>query len=304
MPLNVPKNYLYAPNPVGSTRLVTRAARRSRLYEGGTFFRSIRRGQDANLLRLAVIEDIAPQSSTQVDQGILVVQDLVLKPKDQIFFDGANIPEISVYSLSLGWNEEIRIFPQSGALRAVLYGISWQIGGAESLIEELGIIQPGKIFTVKNRMSIKIDSAWAMGLLKLKPRVKIYILEQISVPSQDGLSETTGWDIEALRALIDNDETKWVTMPIRAGVAIGAEPPGADKQDTGEDDVVLSQFMPTFMGGGDGLPATPAGNNTGPDRTLIHLNYSEVDDGSLGVLNQIFEWAGESSSVGSWQRYS
>lgn len=306
MPLNVPKNYAYIPNPVGPTRIVTRSARRSRLYEGGTYFRSIRRGQDANQLRLAVIEDLAPPLSLADDQGVFVVQDLVLKPDEQIFPEGMSAPNVSLFSLTLEWNQEIRIAVESGAMRAKLYGIRWQIGGApaEVLIEDLGIVQPGKIFTVRNRLSIKISTALTTGVLKLKPRVKIYRLEQITVQSEDGLTETTGWDVVALRELIAADTAKWVSMPIRAGIMPGAEPPGSDKQDEGEDEVVLSEFEPTLMAGGDGLPTTPAGYNTGPDRTLIHLNYSEVEDGSLGVLNQIFEWAGESPSIGSWQRYS
>jgi hypothetical protein len=93
-------------------------------------------------------------------------------------------------------------------------------------------------------------------------------------------------------------------MPKR-GVGTTAPTTGAeDVQDDGVDADFITAVEMMSMKGGNGLPTAPVGLNTGPDRVMVHLNYSEQNDGSMGVLNQIFEWQGSSATIGSWQRYS
>ena len=58
MPLNVPKAYTYTPVSSGETKVISKVAKRSRLNIGGTYFRSIERGQQANLIKIDLVLDL------------------------------------------------------------------------------------------------------------------------------------------------------------------------------------------------------------------------------------------------------
>jgi len=330
MPLNVKKDYAFVPTAVGPVRLTTRSSRRSRLWAGGSFWRSIARGAGQNQIQISCVEDL---TDTQNPQGLLVVFNTGLLASENIFADGISAAQISLYDLSLNWDEEIRITVQNGLFTAKRVGIRWQIGGGETSTD-IGNPVQGKVFTGSG-VKCKIDSnpgSWPPGsTLYLRPRVRRYPLVVASVTLPEETTSTIGWNIEELRASL-NGSDPWVTMPTRPQVEIvtTVTPPGpptgdggtgtpggttqtivhhtdgphADSMDHGEDYFVLAAFDLTNMTGGDGLPANPVGLNTGPDRSLVHLNYSELDDGSLGLLNQVFEWVGDTVSSGSWQRYS
>jgi len=79
-------------------------------------------------------------------------------------------------------------------------------------------------------------------------------------------------------------------------------PRKTDEQDGGEDALVLSAFPDTRLTGGDGLPLTPIGINTGPYKSLVLLNYGEKPNGGLADVNEMYEWVGESATVGEWKR--
>ena len=106
MPLNQPKTYSFVPTPVGPVQLKSRSSRRSRLYAGGTFFRSKERGEAANLILCTIVEDLTTVPSTP--EGLFVVQHTVLKPDEMIFATGMSVPSVELFELSLNWNEEIR----------------------------------------------------------------------------------------------------------------------------------------------------------------------------------------------------
>lgn len=128
------------------------------------------------------------------------------------------------------------------------------------------------------------------------PRVRIYPLLAVSKtaePTELGPGATTvGWSIEALRTQI-NANDPWIEMPER----------GFDQQDTDVDADFLLPFDRRFFAGGDGLPANPNAETTGPFRSIVHVNYGEQPDGSLGELNTIYEWVGDTSLVGKWVAY-
>lgn len=301
MPLNVRKSYAFTPPGNGPVLLVSRTARRARLHAGGTFFRSVRRGQDANKLVLRVVEELVPSP-----QGRLVVHDTSISPALSVTSSGGiTANQVQLFNLSLAWDQEIRIELQGGSPRAGLYGISWQIGGGETLLQDLGNVALNKVSTYQELASFKLlITSWPPGAtIVLRPVVQLFPLTWISITDPE-LGTLSGWDIPPLRTLVNSTSDALITMPIRAGGDPMVIIPGADAQDTGDDAMFLTAFGPTPLAGGDGLPPSPAGLNTGPDRTLVHLNYSELDNGLLGVLNHVYEWVGDSASVGSWQRYS
>lgn len=306
MPLNKPNLSKYKPNPIGAVKLSTRSSTRSRLTAGGTYFRSKERGELQNLLRVGAFED-GPE-------GILVVHNTQLKPDEQIFPTGVS-PDIELFKLDLEWNEELRIAwdPVNEVWRAAKHGISWQIapGGPPFGPDDLGPIKDGLLNFGFAILKLTGLASWPTGAtLVLRPRTYRFTLVALSVTDPVTSVVSTGWDIEALRATLNGLAPVWISMPGRgtAGDASAIPPTlpiaGTDVQDTGTDAPVLAVFTMRNLSGGDGLPSTPVGLNTGPDRVLVHLNYSEKDDGSMGELNQVFEWVGESATIGAWERYS
>lgn len=303
MPLNQAKAYAYVPKPSGPVQLTSRSSRRARLSAGGSYYRSREYGEAANLIRVHAVEDLT------VPEGAFIVQHTALKPSEMISFSGMSETDVELELLEneLSWNEELRVTIELGQVGANLYGIRWQISGGppDSLLSFVGQVKSGVLFVGAGVIMLLKFNAWPVGgVLTIKPRVKKLPLTRITVVGDTGNED--GWAIPALRTAINADPTQWIYMPARSGPV---EPPalpaaGEDVQDTGTDAKFLTAFAPTFLTGGDGLPVSPAGLNTGPDRTLVHLNYAEQEDGSLGELNIVYEWAGDSQLVGSWQRYS
>lgn len=240
-----------------------------------------------------------------MQEGVLVVHHTVIKPDEMIFVDGMTMPQIELVDLKLRWNEEIRVQFENGSLVAKIYGIRWQIApGNDVLLQDLGVVS-NRVFVIPGVVTVKINTVdWPQnGTLYLRPRVHRYHLVLTGSTGPDQMTSHTGWNISDLRAALNGTDT-WITMP-RRPTSTGTGTHGNDDgMDTESDAPFLSAFDPTNMRGGDGLPAAPIGLNTGPDRVLVHLNYSELDNGTLGELNQIFEWVGDSSTIGSWQRYA
>lgn len=306
MPLNQPNLSKYKPTPVGPVKLSTRSATRSRLTAGGTYFRSKERGEQQNLLRIGAFEDAG--------EGVLVVHNAQLKPTEQIFPTGVS-PELDISKLDLEWNEELHLFwdTVSSTWRAEKRGIRWQIapGGPPFGAVQLGEIRDGRLNFGFAIFKLTGLASWpTSATVVLRPRTHRFTLVPLSVTDPTTSVVSTGWDIGALRATLNGSTAVWVTMPGRgtAGDATAVPPTlpteGTDKQDTGVDAPVMAVFAMKNLSGGDGLPSFPVGLNTGPDRVLVHLNYSELEDGSMGEFNQVFEWVGESATVGAWERYA
>lgn len=299
MPRNQPNLSRYKPNPIGQVRLTTRSATRARLYAGGTYFRSKDRGEQSNLLKIGVFEING--------SGVAVIHNTVLKPEEMLSATGMSVPDITIFKLSLEWSEEIAIRWSGTEWRATQQRISRQL--AFGPLIDLGPVTNG-LFTAPNIL-FKVTglASWSTtAVVYLRQRTREYTLVPLSVTNPDTMLVSIGWSIEGLRGALNGDATCWVSMPERGtapplpftGPAVGGE----DVQDSGTDADVLSAFEMTSLRGGDGLPSAPVGLNTGPGRVLVHLNYSERDDGSMGELNQIFEWVGDSATIGQWQRYA
>lgn len=274
----------YIAKPVGPVRLTSHSSRRARLWAGGTFFRSLDRGQLANKIEISCVE------KNDKSEAVLVVHNTVLKPSEQIALTGLSL-SVDLFELSLKWDEEIHLEKIGDAIEARKYGIRWQIAFQESL----GKVTLGRLFTLPGIASFKVSTGdWPAGAkIVLKPRMRRYhLVVSSSTDASTGVA-TTGWEIESLRGAL-NGSDPWITMPTRQ----------TDGLDDKADDPVLIAFGPEAMTGGDGLPVSPAGLNTGPARTLVHLNYSESDDGRMIALNQVFEWIGDSSTSGSWVKYA
>lgn len=293
---------LYKPSPIGPVKLTTKSALRARLTAGGTYFRSKESGEQSNLLQIGVYTD--------GNEGVCVIQNSVLSPNEQISVTGMGIPNLELHKLSLNWNEEIKIASVNGEWRAQIQGIRWQIapGAVQFVPIQLGPVSDGLFSGTGVSFKITGLSSWPTNaVVYLRPRTRRYTLVPLSVTDPDTMLSTTGWDIQVLRGHLNGDASGWITMPTRAPAPTvpptDPAPHGEDIQDLGYDAPLLTPFIMENMIGGDGLPTVPVGLNTGPTRVLVHLNYSEKDDGSMGELNQVFEWIGTAANVGSWQRY-
>jgi hypothetical protein len=223
------------------------------------------------------------------------VQHTVLKPDEMLAVSGMSLPSVVLSELVLNWDQEIRVHMVGGVLRAELYGIRWQIGGGETVLQDLGQVRDNRMFSVPGTCTFMVTvGTWPTGgVLYLRPRQHRYPLVGTSYTDPLTSVVSTGWDISALRVSLGGSD--WVIMPAR----------GADANDHAVDDTFLSAFDLTALQGGDGLPATPAGLYTGPAPTLIHLNY--MDDpvtGQMKVFNKVYQWQGETTAIGTWQGYS
>ena len=292
MPLNVPKSYSYIPLVQGETIINTKVSKRARGYIGGTFFRSKDRGQQANSIKL----DLDENRSQQV--GDLIVHYDVIKSNEMLI--SPDEIKLEIFKFDLNWYEEIEIIGEGSAISRVRFiGIMGQIS-----FSDYGPFKTGSIIRTPKAMFIIHGSLTPGAVTRIVPRVKKYPLQWITKSiDNEGVPETIqGWSIDSLRSAVNADPTSWIYMPLRPSAAGLTD--GEDVTDTQIDADLLVSFSLTSLTGGDGLPTYPTGFNTGPDRTLIHLNYSEQDDGSLGVVNQILEWNGSSSTDGFWDVYA
>lgn len=301
MPMNQPKNYSFTPYPTGEVKLISRSSRRSRLWAGGSFWRSVDRGESTNHIKISCLESGEEHSK----RGLLVVQNDILNTYEQVQANGfLTDPNVRLTKINLKWNEEIRLIKEGGTIRAKKYGISWQIAG-ETLLTDMGEVTIGKLFAVRDVVFMVHAEAWPdNATITIKPRVHRYHLVQSEVTDPLTAISSVGWDIKALRATLNESDT-WVKMPKRQSTSVDGSISGSneDEIDDGADALFLEPFDFVSMSGGDGLPANPAGYNTGPFRTLVHLNYAERDNGSMGEVNQVYEWVGNSSAEGSWKLY-
>jgi hypothetical protein len=183
---------------------------------------------------------------------------------------------------------------------------------------ELGEFTFGKLF-VSGKLSVQLtkkSSPYASGdRIFIAPRTRSYSLLALTVtPPADpatGVAPAaqTGYDIADLRTKV-NASNIWVEMKERTPVPASVEGgpvlfPSSyiDAQDKLQDDLVLTAFEVKNLADGDGLPDNPNVEKTGPSRSIVHVNYGEKDDGSLGEHNTVYEWVGDTANAGSWKKY-
>lgn len=69
------------------------------------------------------------------------------------------------------------------------------------------------------------------------------------------------------------------------------------------DGPLIPSTLPTYLVGGQGFPSSPIGIYTGVERTLIHINRGETDNGDIKEINRVYEWDGSSATSGSFSVY-
>lgn len=260
----------YTPNPVGAVQMQSRSSSRARLSAGNAFFRSREIGEAANLIKIACIE--------KDGAGELVVHNTKINSALQVSATGMGAPKLVLKELNIAYNEEI-VIEHDGARWACQYG---QVGNG-------AFNTPMVSFIVK-----EIETWPHTARIVIRPHVLRYHLEPLSYTDPITAVETIGWDSGALRATLASDAAGLIDAPAR----------GTDPQDAADAiDTVMVKFDMKNMSGGNGLPLNPAGLNTGPFVTLIHLNYGEQPNGSLAEMNQVYKWSGESSTEGQWVTY-
>ena len=269
----------------------SRSTRRSRLFEGGTYFRTREPGTHGNNISIELQE----WTDETGPHGKLIVTNHNTKPSENV----AGPVSVNFLEQSLSWNERIVIDQLTTAPRALFYSIRSQIAPAPPPQENLGAFTFSQLFYVPNKLAAVLTPKSAEitqnSLITITARVRVYDLEQITVTptTPQGVSgaPVTGWSPAALRAAISADP--WIEMPQRK----------YDVGDDGDDGLVLRTFAEVHLGGGDGLPEYPV-ERTGPAKSLTHINYGERADGSLAEVNIVYQWVGESQTVGEWKRYS
>lgn len=295
MPLNKTKVYTYTPVSSSETKLITKVSTRSRLNIGGTYFRSKERGQSANLIKISLDENRNQRVGDVIIHNDVININEMLISQDDI--------KLEIYENRLNWYEEIRIFGKGSAISSAEFISNSRHLSFSSTSTTYGPFKVGSVIRLP-KITFLLRGSLTEGVpTVIKPRFKKYPLNWVSktIDVEGMMITKSGWSIEDLRSSINSDPSSWVYMPSRPS-ALGLND-GEDKQDFGVDSLLLQSFTTSAMSGGDGLPAYPTGLHTGPDRTLIHLNYSEDDDGSLRVVNQILEWNGSSGTNGFWDVY-
>jgi hypothetical protein len=222
--------------------------------------------------------------------------------------------DVLVFDQQLNWDESYVIDQLTSTPRVLRYSISLQIAPEPMPVEILGDFDVSSLFTIPGKLSVKLrlrtSELTPDSTIVIKPRTVMHDLVWDVKEFTDDLGVVTmqyGWIPAALRTAVNNDNP-WIEMPDRPSkpVATGATPtPPFDQQDSvGIDEAFLAPAGSTFLGGGDGLPATPVAERTGPFRSLVHVNYGELPDGSLAEANTVYEWVGDSATSGAWQTYA
>ncbi len=313
MPNGSAPKYKYRP-PAGQkiAHLRTCSSRRSRLWEGGTYFRSRDTGLRSNNISIEVLEESLTEgycimtnanikySENVVGNAVVDLLELNGTYQDLWVIDQLDTPtpHIKYYSISC----QIRFQIQSG----LPYTLPAPV--------DLGVFEFGKVFSDQGKMSVKMSKKpigyTSIDRIFIAPRTRIHQLSTITKTL--GTPPTTtiesGWDIDALRLDV-NSTDPWVEMVKRTynsltpGSPPIKDPDPADVQDDDHDSDFLTPFLMSRMATGDGLPGNPTSETTGPERSLVHLNYSELGNGELGVHNVVYEWVGDNAISGAWLPY-
>lgn len=274
MPLNVPKDYSYTPTPVGPVQIPVRSSTRAKLTTTGVTFVAKENGLSGNLIRLSLIQED--------DLYYFIQENTNFSSQKQIIGDASLI---EVYTLNLEANESILIKRVNTILSVILVKRNTEV--------LLGKCIHGKLFS-SDKVNFKLVREVNEQEIKLIPRVHTTLVVASETTIGESSTSVQELDIESLRASLDEDESSFVSIKkpeIIRDVSL------AEKEK-------LTQFEPQFLTGGDGLPVSPVGMNQGPDRTLILINYGELETGEMGILNEMYEWVGSSSTQGEWKRYS
>ena len=303
MPSGLMPTYSYRPTRSGEPYLRTRSSRRARLFIGGTYFRARMPGMAGNNISIELVEYISG--------GKKAAKLIVTNQATDIAENVSGPANTVVLEQQLKWNERYQIEDLTTQPRARKYIISLQIAAS---ISEVGPFSFNSALVIPSKLVVKLTPKTSeftpQSVITIKPRVRMYdlVLKPAIPDSEEQYGSAEGWDAELLRATI-NAQDPWIEMMPRSGTPkapIGAVAvPLRVKFDVQDDEIdsPMVRFADTKLTGGDGLPDIPTLAETGPIRSLVFINYGEVNNGSFTEVNEVYEWAGTSASAGKWQRY-
>jgi hypothetical protein len=298
--------YPYRPAVSGTPAMRTRSSRRARLFAGGTYFRARDPGGKGNSISIEVLEFM----DGDVKVGKVVVTNHNTKYDENV--TGPVIVEL--LEQQLNWTERYVIDQLLTDPRLLRYSVSLETSVGVALQENLGRFAFSRLLHIPSKLSAKLVPKVAEitqnSVITLKPRTRVYDLSEVSVTSlpdeAGGTITTSGWDISNLRSQV-NANDPWIEMLERSGTPAGegGVPLSVkfDAQDDGIDDPFLSTFPDTYLTDGDGLPDFPIAEQTGPTRSIIHVNYGEQFNGTMAEVNRVYEWVGSSGTAGEWKQY-
>ena len=309
--------YLYRPPWSTSTKVNLRScsSRRARLVaggsssdSGGTYWRAREPGMPGNRISVEVVKYSNSDACCIITNHNLSYAENVTGP----------VVKTNILELNAGWRDLWTIKDlHTNTPRVHYYSISCQIGVPLPIPIEIGLFDFNKIFINGDKISIKLSPGSTpytpSDVISIASRRRIYRLAPLTVsvsdPATMSNSSFTGWDIANLRAQV-NASNPWVEMLERSGdsaLAPGGpvipNPNKVDVQDTGLDGNVLYPFAEAYLSGGDGLPADPNVEHTGPGRSLVKVNYGEAPNGTLKEISTVYEWAGDTNVAGAWKKY-
>lgn len=332
MPSGSLPTYAYRPpaRPGVPARIRVCSSRRSRLFEGGTYFRAREPGLKGNNIFIEVLE-VSPT------EAYCIVWNKNLKFDENITGPG----KINVLDLKGDYSDLWKIDElDTNTPRTQYYSISVRI--AFSIQENLPYVLPGsteipdfkfnKLFVQPGKIAVQVskktENLTSSDVISITPRYRIYQLSLITKdtapagpppplpgdpppipgapPGPHVPSLNTGWDIDNLREQI-NAADPWVQM-MKRSVSKAPLPQipfesKYDAQDNSYDADFLLPFNSTPLRGGDGLPDNPNNEKTGLFRSLVHVNYGEQPNGKLAEHNTVYEWVGDNSISGLWKPY-
>lgn len=292
--------------PGTEAQLRTCSSRRARLWAGGTYFRSREPGLQANNLSIEVIEHTPPTDPSP--DGVCIVTNHNLSIEESV----TGPATATMLRLSLRHGQTVRIEDLDTQPRARVYSISIKIAPDAPVITDLGPFTFSTLFHTAGLLSVRLTPDTSLftpdAAIVITPRTRLYRLETTTTTDPDTGLQVTGWDIARLRAAI-NAGDPWVEMlersgPVDDGSGVFTPVPNPpDVQDDGRDAPFLTPFGQAWLSGGDGLPASPTNEATGPTRALVHVNYGEAPNGEAQEVNVVYQWVGSSALDGSWQPY-
>lgn len=292
--------------PGVEAQLRTCSTRRSRLWVGGTYFRSREQGLAANNLSIEVLEHSPPTGSSP--DGVCIVTNYNLSIEESV----TGPATATTLRLMMRSNEVVKIEDLSTQPRARKYSISSKIAPDAPVVTDLGLFTFSTLFHIPSLLSVRLTPGTSVftpaAEIVIAPRTRVYRLETTTVTDPDTGLPTTGWDITRLRAAI-NASDPWVEMPERSGPTDDGSgvlvpvPNPVDVQDEGRDAPFLTPFSEVRLSGGDGLPASPTNEVTGPTKALVHVNYGEAPNGEQTEVNVVYQWVGTSALDGAWEPY-
>ena len=261
---NLP-TYSYQPLKSVKPFLKTYSLVKARLLVGSFMLRAKEYGDKYNNLSFSFI--------TQLQAGYFILHFKNELPTQQMLFN------------NLAYNELVKI--ENGT--ANLYRKNF-------FTNELTLLfsTPARkgVLTISQKLIVKLTD---LSDQQFEPDLEIYPISEVSEIDPDTHATHTYWNVNPVITNIHTN-SKWVECL-------------TDGQDVNFPTLVSLPIFPFIslspvenakLAGGIGFPPL-AEIDTGPTRSLIHINYAESDKGARMEISKVYEWKGESSTKGSWQ---